>query len=77
MPGSFELPVVAKGMAKSGKYDAIVCIGAVVGALPCLAFHPTRTCLLPRPPGRGSRRECDQAVRKQNLLLSPPPVSTS
>ena len=30
MPGSFELPVVAKAMAKSGKYDAVVCIGAVV-----------------------------------------------
>ena len=42
MPGSFELPVVAKGMAKSGKYDAIVCIGAVVGALLCSA--------LPSPP---------------------------
>lgn len=30
MPGSFELPVVAKAMAKSGKYDAVVCIGVVV-----------------------------------------------
>ena len=30
MPGSFELPVVAKSMAKSGKYDGVVCIGVVV-----------------------------------------------
>ncbi|KAL4451167.1 hypothetical protein ABPG77_009239 [Micractinium sp. CCAP 211/92] len=30
VPGSFELPVVAKAMAKSGKYDAVVCIGVVV-----------------------------------------------
>lgn len=30
MPGSFELPVVAKAMAKSGKFDAVVCIGVVV-----------------------------------------------
>ncbi|GAB4820122.1 hypothetical protein N2152v2_007168 [Parachlorella kessleri] len=30
VPGSFELPLVAKGMAKSGKYDAVVCIGAVI-----------------------------------------------
>lgn len=30
VPGSFELPLVAKSMAKSGKYDAVVCIGAVV-----------------------------------------------
>lgn len=30
VPGAFELPVVAKAMAKSGKYDAVVCIGVVV-----------------------------------------------
>mmetsp|Transcript_21937 Transcript_21937/g.55809 ORF Transcript_21937/g.55809 Transcript_21937/m.55809 type:complete len:225 (+) Transcript_21937:49-723(+) len=30
VPGSFELPVVAKQMAASGKYNAIVCIGAVI-----------------------------------------------
>jgi 6,7-dimethyl-8-ribityllumazine synthase len=31
VPGSFELPVVAKAMAKSGKFDAVICIGVVVG----------------------------------------------
>ena len=30
VPGSFELPVVAKAMAKSGKYDAVIAIGVVV-----------------------------------------------
>ena len=30
MPGSFELPVVAKAFAESGKYDAIICLGAVI-----------------------------------------------
>ncbi|KAK9811305.1 hypothetical protein WJX72_001476 [[Myrmecia] bisecta] len=30
VPGSFELPVVAKAMAKSGKYDAVLALGAVV-----------------------------------------------
>ena len=30
VPGSFELPVVAKAMARSDKYDAIIAIGAVV-----------------------------------------------
>jgi 6,7-dimethyl-8-ribityllumazine synthase len=30
VPGSFELPVVAKAMAESGAFDAIICIGAVV-----------------------------------------------
>ena len=30
VPGSFEIPVVAKAMAKTGTYDAVICIGAVV-----------------------------------------------
>ena len=30
MPGSFELPLIAKAMAASGKYDAVLAIGAVV-----------------------------------------------
>jgi 6,7-dimethyl-8-ribityllumazine synthase len=32
VPGSFELPVIGKAMAKSGKFDAVVCIGVVVSA---------------------------------------------
>jgi 6,7-dimethyl-8-ribityllumazine synthase len=30
VPGSFELPVAALRLAKSGRYDAVVCLGAVV-----------------------------------------------
>ena len=30
VPGAFELPLAAKKMADSGKFDAIVCLGAVI-----------------------------------------------
>lgn len=29
-PGSYEVPLVARKLAESGKYDAIVCLGAVI-----------------------------------------------
>jgi 6,7-dimethyl-8-ribityllumazine synthase len=29
-PGSFELPVIAKRLAQTGRYDAVVCLGAVI-----------------------------------------------
>ena len=30
VPGAFEIPLVAKKLAKSGQYDAIICVGAVI-----------------------------------------------
>ena len=30
VPGSFEIPLAAKAMARSGKYDAVICLGAVI-----------------------------------------------
>ncbi len=30
VPGAFELPLVTKKMAGSGKYDALICLGAVI-----------------------------------------------
>jgi 6,7-dimethyl-8-ribityllumazine synthase len=29
-PGSFEIPLIAKKMAELGKYDAVICLGAVI-----------------------------------------------
>ena len=29
-PGSFEIPLVAKALAESGEYDALICLGAVI-----------------------------------------------
>lgn len=39
VPGAFEIPLVARKMAKSGRYDAVICLGAVIrGATPHFDF---------------------------------------
>ena len=39
VPGAFEIPLVAQRMARSGRYDAIICLGAVIrGATPHFDF---------------------------------------
>ena len=30
VPGAFEIPLIASKMAKSGNYDAVICLGAVI-----------------------------------------------
>ena len=30
VPGAFEIPVTAKKMAESGRYDAVICLGTVI-----------------------------------------------
>jgi 6,7-dimethyl-8-ribityllumazine synthase len=35
VPGAYEIPLTAKKMAESGRYDAVICLGAVIrGATP-------------------------------------------
>ncbi len=39
VPGAFELPLAVKKLAKSGKYDGIICLGAVIrGSTPHFDF---------------------------------------
>ena len=39
VPGAFEIPLVAKKMAKSGQFDGIICLGTVIrGATPHFAY---------------------------------------
>ena len=39
VPGAFAIPLVARKMAKSGRYDAVICLGAVIrGATPHFDF---------------------------------------
>ena len=45
VPGAFEIPLIASKMAKSGKYDAVICLGPSSGAAPpittmCAARSP-------------------------------------
>lgn len=30
VPGAFEIPLIASKMASSGRYDAVICVGAVI-----------------------------------------------
>lgn len=30
VPGAFEIPLIASKMTKSGKYDAVICLGAII-----------------------------------------------
>jgi 6,7-dimethyl-8-ribityllumazine synthase len=39
VPGSFEIPMIALKMAKSKKYDAVICLGTIIrGATPHFEF---------------------------------------
>ena len=44
VPGAFEMPLVAKRLAASGKYDAVVCLGAVIrGGTPHFEYVSAET----------------------------------
>jgi len=42
VPGAFEIPLAVKKMVKTGRYDAIICLGSVIrGATPHFAYIAT------------------------------------
>ena len=41
VPGAFEIPLIASKMAKSKKYDAVICVGAVIR---CSTSHYDYVC---------------------------------
>lgn len=44
VPGTFEIPITALKMAQSGKYDAVICLGAVIrGATPHFDYIAAET----------------------------------
>ena len=52
VPGAFEIPLIASKMAESGKYDAVICLGAVIRGststmIMCAAKFPKGSPLYP------------------------------
>ena len=59
VPGAFEIPLAAQKLAQSGKYDAVICLGAVIRApagtagTPPASWRWTSASSGYRPPLRG------------------------
>ena len=59
VPGAFEIPLAAQKLAQSGKYDAVICLGAVIrGSTPA-----TMTSCATRLPRASHRSICRPAYR--------------
>lgn len=44
VPGAFEIPAMARRIAKSGNYDAVICLGAVIkGSTPTSTTYPLKS----------------------------------
>lgn len=52
VPGAFEIPLAASKMAKSGKYDAVLCLGAVIRGVRDTMTMCAARCQKESPPFR-------------------------
>jgi 6,7-dimethyl-8-ribityllumazine synthase len=44
VPGAYEIPLVARELGKSGRYDAVICLGAIIrGETPHFEFISSET----------------------------------
>ena len=68
VPGAFEIPLIASKMAKSGKYDAVICLGAVIRGS---TSHYDYVCN-ESPPRTSSRPSSAPAARRATRAPSVP-----
>ena len=74
VPGAFEIPLIAEKMAQSKKYDAVICVGAVIrGNTSHYDYVCSRECILTergassvRCADHGKYRADDRACRNQS-----------
>ena len=57
VPGAFEIPLIAQRMARSGRYDAVICLGAVIRGPPATMTMCATRCPRASPPSPW-RRGC-------------------
>ena len=57
-PGSFEIPVLAQRLACSGRYAAVICLGAVIRGGPAIRSTRRSSGPEPRPATRAPMRPC-------------------
>lgn len=67
VPGAFEIPLIAQKMAESGKYDAVICLGAVIrGATSTMTWSAAnRLKASPRHPLRRASPSCSASSRRK------------